>query len=160
LRPAPYRRAALLGGSGGEEIVGLIAGAFGIGEAAGRDEFRNQIELLDEIVVEFAAALIVGKGRVPVGLRLQRVPSDQHRSRLLAAVKLQQPIGKAENGAGRLVAVTPDRLGQGVIRAMRKGIAVDDEKRPTRLCLGGFHYAVIAASELMVPGPPARHEAP
>jgi hypothetical protein len=73
---------------GGEKIVGLIAGPLGIGEAAGGDEFRNQRKLLDEIVVEFPSALIIGEGIMPVGGGLQRVPADQDRARPLGAVEL------------------------------------------------------------------------
>ena len=40
----------------GEKIVGLVAGAPGIGEAAGRDKFRNKFELLDEFVRRASAA--------------------------------------------------------------------------------------------------------
>ena len=48
-------------GRGREEIVGLIARAFGVGKTAGSDEVRNDGELLDQIVIEFAAALVRGK---------------------------------------------------------------------------------------------------
>ena len=34
------------GGRGGEEIVGLVAGAPGVGKAAGGDEIRDERELL------------------------------------------------------------------------------------------------------------------
>ena len=43
----------------GEEIVGLEARRFGVGEAAGGDEVRQDIELLDQRFVEMAAALII-----------------------------------------------------------------------------------------------------
>ena len=39
----------------GEKIVGLVAGAPGIGEAAGGGNLRNQFKLLDELVVDVAA---------------------------------------------------------------------------------------------------------
>src|SRR5204862_2657081 len=101
--------APLLGaGRGGEEIVGLVAGTLGIGEAAGGDEFRNKRKLLDQIVVEFAAALIVGESLVAIGGRVKRVPADQHGAGALGAVKLHQAIGKAENGAGGPVAIAQD----------------------------------------------------
>ena len=60
----------------GEKIVGLVAGTPGIGEPAGGDKFRNQFKLLDELVVEIAAALIRRKSLVPVGLRFERIPAD------------------------------------------------------------------------------------
>ena len=74
----------------GEEIVGLETRALGVGKTAGGDEFRDQRELLDQIVVEFAAALIGGKCVMAIGRRLERVPADQHRARLFGALKPQQ----------------------------------------------------------------------
>jgi hypothetical protein len=41
-------------------------------------------------------------------------------------------IGEAENCAGRSVPTAPDRFWQGVIGAMREGIAVDDQQWPAR----------------------------
>jgi hypothetical protein len=82
--------AALFGACcGGEEIVGFVTRALGVGEAAGGDEFRNERKLLDQIVVEFPAALIIGEGVVSIGRRLKRVPADQHRARPLGAIELQ-----------------------------------------------------------------------
>ena len=94
--PAP-----LLGGDGGgEKIVGLVARRLGVGEAAGRDELRQRVELLEQRVVEFAAALVGRELPVPVGRRVERVPADQHGARLLGLVEPQQKIGEAEDGAG------------------------------------------------------------
>jgi hypothetical protein len=36
----------LLGGSCGKEVIGFIAGRFGIGEATGNDKFREHVQLL------------------------------------------------------------------------------------------------------------------
>ena len=66
----------------GEKIVCLVACALGIGETAGGDKFRNERKLLDQIVVEFAAALVVGERVVAVGRRFQRIPADEHAARL------------------------------------------------------------------------------
>ena len=49
------------GGGGGEEVVSLVPGFLGTGEAAGRDKFRQNLQLLDQFAVELAAALIGGK---------------------------------------------------------------------------------------------------
>jgi hypothetical protein len=54
--------------------------------AAGSDEFGNERQLLDQIVVEFAAALIVGEGLVPISGRFKRIPTDQNGARPLGAV--------------------------------------------------------------------------
>ena len=103
--------APLLGRDGsGQEIVGLVAGRLGIGEAAGRDELRQDRQLLDDLVVELAPALIGRERLVPVGRRIERVPADQHRARLLGVVEPQQEIGEADDRAGRPVAVRADRF--------------------------------------------------
>ena len=96
-RPAPRPpRFSSRADRGGEKIVGLVAGAARIGEAAGRDEIGDDRELLDDVVVEFAAALIGRKGFVPVGFRFQSVPGDDDGARLLdrhkaAASRLAKP---------------------------------------------------------------------
>src|SRR3954469_25270128 len=41
-------------GGGGEEVVSLVPRFFGAGEAAGCDEFRENLQLLDQFVVELA----------------------------------------------------------------------------------------------------------
>ena len=115
----------------GEKIVGLVAGAPRIGEAAGGDKFRNQFKLLDELVVEIAAALIGRKSLVPVGLRFERIPADQHRTRLLGAIELQQAIGETEDRTRRPPAIASNRLRQRMIGAVREGIAVDHQQRTT-----------------------------
>ena len=58
-----------------------------------------------------------------------RVPADKHRAGIFALVKPQQEVDEAEDRAGRLIAVAPDGFRQGVIGAMGKGVAVDNEKR-------------------------------
>jgi hypothetical protein len=83
--------------------------------------------LLDQIVVEFAAALIAAEGVVAIGRRLKRVPADQHGARPFGAIELQQTVGKAENSASGTVAVAQDILRQRVVGAMGKRIAVDDQ---------------------------------
>ena len=88
-------------------------------------------KLLDELVIEVAATLICGKSLVPVGLRFERVPADQHRARLLGAIKLQQAIGETEDCARRPSAIAADRLRQRMIGAVREGIAVNRQQRTT-----------------------------
>jgi hypothetical protein len=114
-------------GRGRKEVVGLIARALRVGKAAGGDEVRNDGELLDQIVIELAAALIRGKLLVAIGRRFVSVPTDQHGARLFLAMKTQQQIGEAKDRAGRPVAVLADILRQRVIGAVRKGVAVDHQ---------------------------------
>ena len=91
---------------GCQEIVGLVARRLGVGEAAGGDELRQHVELLDQRVVELAAALVGGKAFVPIGRLVERVPGDQHRARLLRLIEPQQEVGEADDGAGGLVAAS------------------------------------------------------
>src|SRR5262249_36187085 len=120
--------APLFGGyGGGKEIIGLVASRLGVGEAAGGDKFRQRIELLDQVVVEFPSALIGGKLVVAIRRRVERIPRDQHGARLFLAVEPQQNIGKAKDGAGRPVAAAHDRLRQRVIRTVRERVPIDDQ---------------------------------
>ena len=56
--------------------------------------------------------------------------SFAHRARVFALVKSKQEISKAQNRSGSLVAMAAYRFWQGVIGAVGKGVAVDNEKRP------------------------------
>src|SRR5262245_26723513 len=114
-------------GCGCEKIVRLVASSFCILKAASRDEFRDEIELLNQSVIELTFALISGKFLMPVGRGVKRVPGGDHSARLLFAVKAQQKVGKAENGASRPPAAPQDGFRQGVVRAMSEGIAVDHQ---------------------------------
>jgi hypothetical protein len=65
---------------------------------------------------------------MPVGRLIKAVPSHQHSPWPLALVEAQEEIGKAKDGASALVATPPDGLGQRMIRAVGKRVAVDDEQ--------------------------------
>src|SRR5262249_44394838 len=66
----------------------------------------------DELGVEVAAALIGRKSLVSVGLRVERIPADQHRARPLGAIELQQAISETENRAAGRPPFAEDRLRQ------------------------------------------------
>ena len=83
---------------------------------------RNPIHLSEH----FAARTSFGK-RIAHGLYTASLISAVLGTRLLGAVKLQQAIGKAENGAGRPPAIAADIFRQRVISPMRERIAVDDQ---------------------------------
>jgi hypothetical protein len=120
----------LLGHRGSEEIVGLVARRLGEGKAARRHELRQDIELLDQFVIEIAAALIPREQLLPVGRAAERVPADQHGARPLAVVEPDQEIGETDDRPAALVAGAADRFRQRVIGAVREGVAVDDEQWP------------------------------
>src|SRR5258708_38817862 len=87
-------------GRGGKKVVGFIPGCLGIRKTAGGDKFGQCVKLLEQFVVEFAAALIGGELRVTVGRRVHRVPTYEHGARLLRPGELQQEIREAK-GATR-----------------------------------------------------------
>ncbi len=119
-----------LGGGGGEKIIGLEAGRTRILKTAGGHKLRNGIELFEQGVVELATALVGRKGLVPVSRDIERIPGDKHGARLLFAVEAQQHVGKAEDGSGRSSPLPQYRFRQGVVGAMREGIAIDHQQRP------------------------------
>ena len=123
--------APLLGRDRGrKEVIGLVAGCLGVGEAAGGDESGQQIELIDELGVERASALIRRQSLVPIGRLIERVPADQNGARMLVPEEPQQEIGETDDRAAAAAVAAPDRLRQAVIRPVREGISVDDEQRP------------------------------
>jgi hypothetical protein len=107
-------------GSGREKIIRLEARRFRILKSAGGNKFRQHIELLEQGVVKFAAALVSWKFLMPVGGHVQRVPGDKHSARLLIAIEAEQHIGKAKDCTGGLTATPEDRFRKGVIGTMRE----------------------------------------
>src|SRR5262245_42150951 len=103
--------ALLLGNRRRKKIIGFVAGSLGVSEPAGRDERRQDVELIDEFSVELSPALVLRQRPVPVRGLVQRVPSDQHRSRLLGLIETKKEVGKSDDRAPTLVAAPPDGLG-------------------------------------------------
>ena len=68
---------------GREEVVRLVPGRLRGREAHRLDQLRRQVELLEQVVVELAPALVALERLVPVGRHGQRVPGDEHGTRLL-----------------------------------------------------------------------------
>ena len=99
------------GDRGGDEIVGLVTGCLDSRKAAGSHESRQDVELLEQIVVEFASALIGRKLLVTIGRHVQSIPTDEHRARLLLAVEPQQEIRETEDRTGGSAATPQDGLG-------------------------------------------------
>src|SRR5204863_8852760 len=62
-----------------EEVVGLVPRPLRAGEPHRLDELWEQGELLDELGVEHAPALVRVEGLVTVRRDLQRVPGDEYR---------------------------------------------------------------------------------
>src|SRR4029077_17150687 len=118
--------------SGCEEVVRLVAGCLGRGEPERLHELREQGELLEELVVELAAALVALEGLMPVSRNLERVPAHEHGAWLLAVPQTQQEVREADDRVRRPAVGAPDRLWQRVVSAVRERVAVDHEQ-------GTFH---------------------
>src|SRR5262249_48490820 len=111
-RPEDRAAPPLFGrGRGGKKVVGLVSGCLGIGKTACGDELGQCIKLLEQFVVEFAAALIGGELLVTVGRRVSRVPTYQYGARLLRPVELQQEIREAKDRTGRPASASQNGLG-------------------------------------------------
>ena len=93
-------------GSGRKKIIRFEARCFRILESAGGNKFRQHIELLEQGVVKFAAALVSWKFLVPISGDFQRVPGDKHSARLFVAIEAEQHVGKAKDCTGRLTATS------------------------------------------------------
>ena len=70
---------------GRKKIVGLVTGGLCRREAASRHELRQDIQLLNQLIVEPASGLIALKRPVPVSRGIERVPADKDGARLFAS---------------------------------------------------------------------------
>jgi hypothetical protein len=129
----------------GEKIIGLVTGRLREGEAACRDELGQDFELLDQLVVELPPALVIREQFLAIGRRAEGVPADQHGARSFVGIEVEQEIAEPDDRAAAAIALAADRLRQGVIRAMREIIAVDDKQRPGRC---SAHNAALLADGL------------
>ena len=84
--------------------------------------------MLDQLVVELPSALIRREKLETPVRRLQAVPADDHRARLLRIVEADEDVGEAHDGAGALAVGAPNGLGHGVVRAMREAVAVERQQ--------------------------------
>src|SRR6202020_2527371 len=124
--------ALLSGDRGCEKVVCFEPWGFGVCKSKGDDKFRQDIQLLNHVIVELAPALRGGKQLAALRRRVQAVPSNNNGARPLIAVEPQQKIGEADNGASRLAVAAANGFWQRVVRSMGEGVAVDDEQRTPR----------------------------
>jgi hypothetical protein len=66
-----------------QEVVGLVAWSLRVGETAGGDEIRQELQLLDQLGVVFPPALIGRVEALAERRSIERVPADQNGSGLL-----------------------------------------------------------------------------
>src|SRR5439155_9856890 len=81
----------------GQEVVGLVAARARDRESAGLDELAQERKLLEERLVEDASRLVRLEGLVPVGRRLEGVPRDEHRPRLLGLPEAREHAREADD---------------------------------------------------------------
>jgi hypothetical protein len=62
-----------------QEVVGLIARALRVGEAARDHELRQQVKLINQFHVELTTGLIGREEALPEIRRTQSIPSAEHR---------------------------------------------------------------------------------
>ena len=113
----------------GEKVVRLVPLRLRGGEPHRLDELRRQVELLEQVVVELAPALVDGQRLVPVGRNRERVPADERRARLLLLPEPDEQVADAGEEAGRAAVRPADRLRQRVVRPVRERVPVDDQER-------------------------------
>jgi hypothetical protein len=71
---------------------------------------------------------------VTIGRYLKRVPTHDHRARLLGPVDANKKICESENGSGWALLFRKDCLRQRVMGSMRERVPVDDKQGWARFC--------------------------
>jgi hypothetical protein len=85
--------------------------------------------LFEQLIVDRAPALIIGQEAMAICRRVKAIPAHEHGARLLACIEAQQVVRETHDRAAAAITLAPNRLRQGVIGAVGKGIAVNDQKR-------------------------------
>jgi len=113
-------------------------------EAHRPDELGEQVELLEQLRVEDAAALVRGERLAPVRRLADAVPADEHGPRLLHLPEPEQEVREADDRARRQAGRAAHGLRQRVIGAVGEGVAVDRESgRPLTVRRGARRSASI-----------------
>ena len=112
-----------------EEVVGLVPVALRSGEPERAHELGQEIELLEELVVELATALVAVEQLVPVRRHVSVSQPTSDRARLFGLPQAHEEVREADERIARLPLGTAHRLRQRVVGAMRERVAVDDEQR-------------------------------
>jgi hypothetical protein len=112
-----------------EEIVRLISGGLGICETACRDEVRQILQLVNQLVVELPPTLVSREGGVPIRRAIQGVPADKDGSGQLCLIETQEEVRETDNGAPSPPAPPTYGFRQPVIGAVGERIPVDDQQR-------------------------------
>jgi len=65
-----------------------------------RSRRREQGQLFEQRIIEMPPTLIFGPGLMPIRRRIQSIPSDKHRARLLAIVQPEEKVREADDSPG------------------------------------------------------------
>jgi hypothetical protein len=114
-----------------QKIIGLVTWKFRGNEAACGNEFRQHIELVEQLGIKLTSSLIGRKCALAVVRCIERIPADHHSPRPLALVQSQQKVCEADDCAGTSIPAPPDQLGQAMIGAVCKRIAIYDKQPST-----------------------------
>ena len=118
-------------GRGGQEVVGLVARRLRGGEPERTRELRQQVELLEEVGVELAPALVARELLVAVRRRRRASPSRRPpRAGCSVSQSRSSIVREADERARRAALGAADRLRHPVVGAVRERVAVDREQRP------------------------------
>ncbi len=100
---------------GREKVIRLVSGRFGVREPKSGDKFRQDIQLLDQIIIELSPALIGGEHFMAFRRRPQTIPTDNDRAGPFVRVEAQQEVRKAKDSARRLAVTATNGFRQCVV---------------------------------------------
>jgi hypothetical protein len=109
--------------------IRLVSVCFGVREPKNGDEFRQYIQLLDQVIIELSPALVGGKHFAAFRRRPEAVPADDDGRGPLVGIEAQQQVREAKDGARGLAIAAANGFRQCVVRAMREGVAVNHQQR-------------------------------
>ena len=114
---------------GAHEVVRFVARRLRRREPERLDELRQQVELLEQVVLEDAAGLVRRERRVAIRRRVERVEADEHGTRLLLVPEPDEHVREADDHVRGPTLCAADLLRERVVRAMGERVAVDGEQR-------------------------------
>jgi len=90
---------------------------------------RQICELLAQLGIEVTACLVIGKAMMSIGRRLERIPSYKDSSREFLLIEAQQDVCESDDRSSTFATPAPDRFRKCMIGSVRKGVAIDHQKR-------------------------------
>ena len=122
-------RVPALGGEGGDDVVGLVAGQLEDADAQRLDHLAHQADLLAQDVGRLGPAGLVGGDPLVAERRLGPVERDRHAPVAVVAHEVDEHRGEPEHRVGDLARCGGQVGRQGEERAVGERVAVDEEER-------------------------------